>query len=153
MGINDFVTYNQAVKLKKIGFDWKCDHYYQRENNPTVIDAISDDSFKDISNFWKNFNSEDETFNRHNQLLNPYCSAPTLSQAAKWLREVKSFDIVVEPIYSHEQLCAYDWSIHGFDSIGYFHKIRDGKTDGLCCTYEHALSVGIDKVLEEIMKN
>ena len=28
MNIEDFVTYEQAVKLKKVGFNWECNHYY-----------------------------------------------------------------------------------------------------------------------------
>lgn len=59
----DFVTYEQALALKKLGFDWYINFYYLKS------DYISQ---WDTANNW----------NRTKNCI----SAPTLAQAQKWLR-------------------------------------------------------------------
>ena len=65
----DFVTYELAVKLKEKGFNEKCYYYYQKEVLLT-----------------------DNCWNRYNIGTSKRCSAPTISQVLKWLREEKRID-------------------------------------------------------------
>lgn len=130
MNHEDFVTYEQAQKLKELGFDWECNHYYKvGENHRFENYAIySVEELDHISSAYEDLN-------------NNHCiSAPTLAQAAKWLRE-KGIIIIVD--YSH-----YD----NFEQLYYFdikratnNRVTVGvETD----TYEQALSAGIDKALK-----
>lgn len=81
----DFITYEQAVKLKELGFDWGCDHYYHLYDEQSTLSALP--KFENFNKFDKNW------------------SAPTLAQAQKWLREVKETEVIViridEDIYSY----------------------------------------------------
>lgn len=66
MNKEDFVSYETAKKLKAAGFDEPCSYYYN-------ADCADIQYTKYIY-----YNDNDS-----------YCSAPTLWQAAKWLREEK----------------------------------------------------------------
>ena len=88
MNTEDFVTYEQALALKKLGFDYKCNHFYHLYDDEEVIS---------VSKVYENFNIYDRMW-----------SAPTLAQTQKWLREKKSlytfadggvFDKGDRPIY------------------------------------------------------
>lgn len=68
-----YVTYEQAMLMKDLGFDWPCDHHY------THTQTLQD-------------NYPIENFNEDNVT---YCSAPSLSVAQRWLREVKGIAINV----------------------------------------------------------
>lgn len=71
--MEDFVTYEQAVKLKELGFNWFVHAFYNKEeklfrsNNPDQWNAP----------VWNEF------------------SAPTLANTQKWLREVKNIIVSV----------------------------------------------------------
>lgn len=122
----DFVTHEQAVKLKELGFDWDCVFIY----------------------YFTYHNHNKSIFQRYETVrdyeMEKYWYAPTLAQAQKWLREVKQ--IIIIPCVMHiKDIMKYDFYIadepldveydfEGFD------------------TYELALSAGIDKTLE-LIKN
>lgn len=125
MNTEDFVTYEQAVKLKELGFDWEVNHCYYDDELNEICDGST-------SNY-DNCNSTD--------YIERVCSAPTLSQAQKWLRNVKKADIIVtledetdDPyqveVYINKVCVSGHWR-HGFF------------TD-----FDEALSVGISKALE-----
>lgn len=67
------VTYEQAVRLKELGFDWPCNHYFFREY-ATLRWGNPADNFNDVKYF---------------------TSAPTLDQAHAWLRS-KDYYIAIE---------------------------------------------------------
>lgn len=69
MNNEDFVTYRQAVKLKELGFDWETYAHYHFNK----IDGLPD-KYPDV------------TFDNYNCSSLEMYSAPTLSQAQKWLR-------------------------------------------------------------------
>lgn len=71
MKTEDFVTYDQAVKLKKLGFNWGCQAYFEdyvdelnRHHRKIRFNAVAND-----------------------MLHKDFCSAPTLAQARKWIFE------------------------------------------------------------------
>ena len=68
------VTYNQAEKLKKLGFDGKVYYAYSYHEGTGNTQLISDFGF---FNYNKN---QDNKFNT-------YYSAPSVSEALQWIRE------------------------------------------------------------------
>lgn len=133
----EYVSYECAVKLKELGFDWECDHSYlhnaiDKSGNPYLYHV-------EMRN-WNNFNSEVECF-----------SAPRLDQAQKWLRE-KGIHISVNPYMSYDVdadgALYNEYPSWGFELMDVasadFMDDAEGKHD----SYESALSAGIDKALE-----
>ena len=95
---DDFVTYDQAIKLKELGFDWDC------SNNDIKY-------------------------------------TPTLTQAQKWLREVKGVKVYVKPLFSSEK---YEYWI-SFKFQGFM--VGDERY-GVEETWEYALSAGINEAIK-----
>ncbi len=132
MNPEDFVSYEQAVKLKECGFDESCITYLNPKSyGKCVVIAGKELTMKECVS--------------HEVLC------PSLSQAAKWLREVKGIYIEVK-VRDH----------NAFETEG---KVIDNKTPHLplpkylfdlwdyrnpYTTYESALSAGIDAALELI---
>lgn len=120
----DFVTYEQAVKLKELGFDGECRAYYYdtKEISGNLIPF--------------NYNSRDIGV----------ISSPTLSEVQKWLREVKEIEVGVFAEFDGE-LRTGQWvwlmrkfNTHLFDTVF----PEDINYD----SYEQALSAGLDKALK-----
>ena len=127
--MEDYVTYEQAIKLKEIGFDWECNYIYK----------------KDFFNQWIFFHCLRDAYRNHNQggESEPiFVSAPTLSQAQKWLREVKGIcvELRIHPLYRNWFGKVFD--LKDYPNINFVSDID------LWDTYEQALSVGISKALE-----
>ena len=122
----EYVTYTQAVKLKELGFDWKCICFY-----PARYTGIRRNCAH------ANFNSFEMALNsKYYEMF----SAPRLDQAQAWLREVKGIDI--EPRV---------WLVE--NKREYRPYVMPPKCkDYIACppeeSYEKALSAGIDKALE-----
>lgn len=117
--MEDFVTLDQAKKLKELGFEEKCFAYF-----------LYDDEVE-IGSYMKDYN----------YIVGlDYISAPTLYQAQKWLREVEKTEVVVNRLDEG----VYDFVIYG--------KIVDMTTTKCFDTYEQALSNGITKALELVMR-
>ena len=72
--MEDFVTYDLAIKLKDKGFNWICSHYYRTKCKDLFMVFPSED--------WSN---AEERIN-----------APTISQVLKWLREEKRLHIAID---------------------------------------------------------
>lgn len=126
----EYATYQQAVTLKERGFDWECCHYYFR-NNGTLRWCYPADDYTQSKEFY---------------------SAPRLSYAQKWLREVMKIDVLVWVC-----ACGYGWDIskagdeqtRGTTLLDYDYNGND-ENSGMWLTYEAALSAGIDAALELI---
>ena len=84
MSIEDFVTYEQAVKLKRLGFKEECLYYYDEYD---TIFANCDDGDVSVDDLYYSYNSKPSKL----------CDAPTLAQAQKWFREKKNLSI--EPCF------------------------------------------------------
>ena len=122
---DDFVTYELAVKLKELGFDWKCLYWYHpNEDDKTKRFRMSTEM---DHNFYKRG-----------------ISAPTLSLAQKWLREIHHIDVDIDSVYH---------KLDTGDKIMYGLHIGNQKTFRQVFyqnyeTYEQALSEGLDVALE-----
>lgn len=128
--MEDFVTYEQAVKLKKLGFNWECNHWY----HPLEPDK----------------NIQCQTYCNHNSFERPY-SAPTLSQVQKWLFEKHNIILLVDTYFKNYKNGDYSKAEFEYVRINMnFGAARKGSSkDGeLFESYEEALSAGIDNALE-----
>ena len=138
--MEDYVTFEQAQRLKKLGFDWKCNHYYQDNDQSLHI------------NFYENFNKHSKLNTEDEKLIKvTLYSAPTMSQAQKWLREKHNTIILVDTYFKNYK--DGDYSKAEFEYVIVymnFNATRKGssKDDKLFESYEQALSAGIDKALE-----
>ena len=122
----DFIPYELAVKLKEKGFNEPCYKYYQRG----VLDS-------------------DDCWNRYNRGTANRCSAPTISQVLKWLREERFIFIGLSPMptYDSEEMVEWRSAVYKTDKQG-----------GLSCqeefyfqSYEHAALAGIEYVLDNLI--
>jgi hypothetical protein len=75
----EFVPYEQALELKKLGFDEPCFGYYRT----TLIPSNYTEYFLELE---RGMNDDFED-NRNYFLLEDTCSAPTFSQALRFFRE------------------------------------------------------------------
>lgn len=129
MKYENYCTYNQAIKLKESGFYWPCTHLYFVGGVETLHD-------------WSKYTHDD--YNSH---CDKY-SAPTLSQAQKWLRDKKGLIISVTPRiyrtgpYSSIEFMGYRSDINDLSDFS-MHPVGDGYE-----TYEDALSYAIDYALD-----
>ena len=74
----EFVNYNQALKLKPLGFDEPCFGFYQLEYGEIRPIMVDDDEQYRLTGYRTCKNSE---------IPNHYTSAPTFSQCFRWFRE------------------------------------------------------------------
>ena len=115
----DIVTYDQAVKLKELGFDWDCNYFYHLYDELATLSTLPK---------YENFNKFDKNW-----------SAPTLAQVQKWLFEKCDVWIEISLLnfpnnFGYEIKCDY----HTKDRYccqGYY-------------SPTHALSAGIDDAID-----
>ena len=120
---DDYVSFETARLLKEAGFDWPCEKWFELKDG-TPIEWGVDAGY--------NWNVSKDDYSR-----------PTLSLAAKWLREVKNIHI---QIYCTSNS---DW--------GYMADIIGDCDEALCedskfPTYERAMEVALEEVLEWICR-
>ena len=124
-----YCTYEQAVALKRMGFDWKCYQYY--------IKFADDGSIRCWhANQMDNHNSRIPCIKE-----NVICSAPRLDQAAAWMREK---GVYVEPRFQYESV---------FKTVIQSPKLQKYIVlENKFYSYEEALKYGLDVALELLGK-
>lgn len=134
--MEDFVTYEQAIQLKELGFNYRCNHIIDRTG------YVYEESEAPVGETnYHDFNTE--------EIYTDCVSCPTLSQAQKWLREVKEITILVnlaanKETYITKKLFYFKWFNSEFIFCG-FSKCHYN-------TYEQALSEGISTALKMLKK-
>lgn len=129
MNNEDYVSYELAKKLKECGFAEPCDHYYTKEDAPDGTAWIVPTTDRE------DFNADSDC-----PFCKPLCSAPTLAQAQKWLREAKGIDVEI-------RVCIVDGK-KGYEAyVIPPYSLTPAQRD-----YESALSAGIATALELIKK-
>lgn len=95
MNREDYCSFEQSQRLKELGFDWECSHYYTGNYDVRLKEStqFSGEHYH-VKDFYHNFNDDTKS---HGQPCYPNCSAPTLSQAQKWLRDKKNILISIRP--------------------------------------------------------
>lgn len=129
MDATEYCSYELSKALKACGFDEPCSYYY------TTDDACPDCVWLTT---WALCPRDYNNFKERHQPKS-LCSAPTLWQAQKWLREKHHISIRVSYIGYHKVWFA-DWL--NLDS-GEF-----DDTDATFATYEEALADGITVALK-----
>lgn len=130
----DYVSFEQAKALKELGFDWKCSHFYEPDNEvlmpiEEIISSMEGHDFRI---------SVDTLVEDSNKQQGIY-SAPTLSQVQKWIREMLGIEVYV---LKDDQKYCYEVEEDHYPL--YFHSTSRSGFE----TYEQALSAGIDKALD-----
>lgn len=130
----DFCTYDQAVRLKEIGFDWECYEFWSKDfctdGIPTKIRRTKTEP---------NVCVMSECNSMLDKIGSDLITAPTLALAQKWLRETKHINVYPEIN------CLKKWFATAVD----MERNEDLIWDRIMFnSYESALSAGIDAVLE-----
>jgi hypothetical protein len=134
---NLFVNYEQALKLKSIGFDEPCFTYYEIDGRLSDTPKESGDDIKyqgdcKFDNHQNTYLDEDES-----------CSAPTNSQVFRWFR-------------NYSELYKIQSIVQEYDINNWMFSIDDGISSDISVvgfeSYEEAESACIDKLIE-IVKN
>ena len=127
-----YVTFEQAKKLKEIGFDYEVTHFYVKEDINKKLFAFWNHATMCI-NSEKNYNHKD---------YKGYISSPTVALALKWFRDEKNQIGYVSVRYAGNN------TLKGF--VGY---INIGEIYVLADTYEAAESALLDKLLDILKKD
>ena len=137
--MEDYVTFEQSIKLKKLGFDWNCNHYYGLDG------FLHEETQSYITNY---MHSNKNTYP---------IPAPTLSQVQKWLREIKDIIIVIDfDNWCEKYGChVYKKIIYNSENIkdSYGSMLVTNESNEDFDSYEEALSMGIDAALELLKQN
>lgn len=134
--MEDFVTYEQAKKLREVGFgeETRCGYYKMPNGTPqmTKWDICLESSLD------------------YPSLV--YYKAPTLAQAQKWLRE-KEIEVAVYSEFDGEiRTGQWVWLMRKF-TTHLFDTTFSGDENLNYDTYEEALSAVIDKAIELLKAN
>lgn len=142
MDKEDFVTYEQALALKELGFRKNCLYYY--DNQGTLV-----------SNYYDSDDGvyvEDLYICNNNKYPNTYvCDAPTLAQVVKWLYGMFGLCIITSVNNIDKYWCFIIKQVVFLpDNKPYF--IGRIKKESNFTTMEEALSKGITKCLKLLEK-
>lgn len=157
-----FVSFEQAKKLKELGFNEPCFYHYidfddtDKEHpmpndgmvKPIFGNTIMADSFCSPIIFSDSFLKTNEKYD------STYMSCPTLSQACKWIREKHNIHIQIESVVGKRW--TYDVvDINPIQDISGEYISRIPERDGypVIDTYEQSQSAGIDVALGFLDKN
>ena len=130
----EFIDYNQALKLKALGFDEPCFGFYQIEYSETKPTMVDDNEQYRLTGYRTCKNSE---------IPEHYISAPTFSQAFRWFRE--KYHIIGYPIFKGgktTQTAWYDYVIYSEIEWEVDNPNQQWKT------YEEAESACLNKLIE-----
>lgn len=122
--MEDFVTYDIAVKLKEKGFNVECHAYYEPLKHCLNLSRVLQT------------NSLAENYN--------CITAPTISQVLKWLREEKCLHIEIQYIFSEETIWEFEVVL-----IGSYERWWN-ESESLD-SYEQAVIAGIEYVIDKLI--
>ena len=141
------VTREQAEKLKRLGFDWATDSYYEKDSGRVIFVPYNEDDLNsDVESISKDYTN--------------CISAPTIAIALKWLRDKYGIyqSIYVRSINKNIFGYSVGHSILLMDLIGCDlseeFEIENAGTDGIHgLSYEEAESNGMNFAINWILKN
>ena len=106
---NEFVTYEQAVKLKGLGFDEKCMSFYAPLEPPRLTCIAFKDGQLDYS----------KVKNSHKLMGNGRVTAPLKQQVFRWFREKFNIDSHIEKYLSSEDAIEYFFMANDKESVNF----------------------------------
>lgn len=136
MSNEDFVTYEQAIKLRAAGFDWNCEYVYAAELPGHEPFSTREDGVRYFQLTGKSLFASN-TF-----------PAPTLWKAQKWLREKKRWHVEVRINGCRNMFGVELWEMRA--NGGAFRLQHEDGHAMLYDTYESALAAGIESALKLI---
>jgi hypothetical protein len=122
---NEFVTYEQALALKELGFDEKCFKYWVGEIHEKSIEFVLDSEKL----------NDDELF------------APLKQQVFRWFRENYNKNSFIELVY--QDGLKYDYVLY----VDKKKEECENYGDGPFNTYEEAENACIDKLIEIVKES
>jgi hypothetical protein len=141
----DFISYEQALALKELGFDEPCLAYYDKDG-----DFLSDIGInEDIDNLYRN-----SYFVMYKDFSESEYTAPLYQQAFRWFREKHNIQgyiyssTVRGNVEKTKQFTGYIWNINGIDIPFLSTDARDELHD----TYEEAELACLIKLIEIVKK-
>lgn len=143
MATADYCDYKLSLALKAAGFDEPCDHYYTPNK---AIRIVKDNAL-----------APEITNNRFlDEIADGCCTAVSLWQAQKWLREKWGIhvDVCIYSDYSTDadgRKCD-EWRYWASNIMLVETAQTIVEVDEVCDSYEQALSAGISAALELIKK-
>jgi hypothetical protein len=128
---NEFISYEQALELKELGFNENCFAHFVKHYNEIKCILNSDD----FDEWWTN-NSD-----------NLECKAPLYQQAFRWFREKYGLHSLVEPVLieDNDQIM-YDYMVLEKDGM------KEEYNNIPYSSYDEAQIACLDKLIE-IVKN
>ena len=132
----EYVTYEQAILLKKLGFkSIGCFYNYDIVGNltPNVCSSPNNEVITSI-----------DLIESHNFWEHERVDAPTLAQVQKWLREEKGLYLVWDMGQDRKNNSKFAWYVN--DIHGYI--VNDLASEIIFNTPEEALSAGITECLK-----
>lgn len=146
-----FITYNQAFKLKELGFDETCLAYYDGWNGQTDL-IITDESPKFLTKLFNLFskNKYSSYTQDYVEYLGGFCTAPIKSQVFEWARKEYRIISVIDFYCDNDEWedTMYEVRISEFKHF----KTHDSFVQSEYKSYEEAETACIDKLIE-IIKN
>ena len=139
--MKDFVTYEQALELKELGFDEPCILLYRGLD--TQPDCQMGYEFKTEKN------------SDYNDATNYWLTVPTYSQSFRWFREKHNWQHSIEPTADqHSHQLGYNYWIWNYKTKEEYHTMPKNRPSGdwEYKTYEEAEQACLDKLIE-ICKN
>ena len=132
----EFVTYEQALALKELGFDEPCFGYYTHNEKLCRYGSTND--------------SVDFQMCTHSEIYNTYSLSPTFSQAFRWFREkYKLYPEIGLHDREDEETWRFTISILGYYELAYNQNVGE---EPYHKTYEEAEQACLDKLIK-IVKN
>ena len=122
MNLEDFVTYDQAVALKNLCFNYDCDYCYSEDKELYKYDYHTE--------YYTGVNND--------------LPVPTLFQAQKWFRKEKGLYLMYDMGQDRKNNGKFGWYVT--DNHGYI--VSDLASEVVFDTPEEALLVGITKCIE-----
>lgn len=143
--MEDFVSYDIAVKLKEKGFKEKCVAYYWENINEHTPSFVCEDNMPDEGICIIDLLSE------HNKAeWSPFIDAPTISQVLQWLREKNSLHIeVVSAAYGYKYIISDTPNKGGTDRV--YSKYRGSNDGGAWDDYNECVFDAIEYVLDNLI--
>ena len=126
----EFVNYNQALKLKALGFDEPCVAFYEESKRLSI-------GFNWLNEGGKNSNLQE-------------CTAPLYQQAFRWFRDTHNMFHEIQIDRTTEPKFCY--AVFHYEHYGNYEEIRIGEWS-LYRTFEAAESACLDSLIEIIQIN
>ena len=135
----EFVTYEQALALKELGFDKKCYGHYDSTGELNTIEEYARVNADILHMLSKKFNSE--------SYMKEMCSAPLKQQVFRWFRE--NYNLFCEINVDKTMEPKFAYTIKEYESTQFFDGFKeDILSEYLYYVYEEAEIACIDKLIE-----